>query len=292
MAIERIPFGSTGHESTRTIFGAAALGSVTQAEADDALALLLEHGVNHIDTAASYGDAELRIAPWLVEHRQRFFLATKTGERERVAAHDEIGRSLERLGVDSVDLIQLHNLVDRAEWETAMGPGGALEAAVAAREEGLVRFIGVTGHGLDVAERHLQSLAEFPFDSVLFPYTYIQLQNERYAAAVEDLLDVCADREIAVQTIKSLSKGRWRTEEHTAAPWYEPLTDRSAIATAVSWTLGRPGIFLNTVSDLGLLPAVLAAAASPGLPPSDEQMDALVAEHEITPLFDAANPAF
>ena len=292
MAIEKIPFGSTGHESTRTIFGAAALGSVTQAEADDALVLLLEHGVNHIDTAASYGDAELRIAPWLVEHRQRFFLATKTGERERVAAHDEIGRSLERLGVDSVDLIQLHNLVDRAEWETAMGPGGALEAAVAAREEGLVRFIGVTGHGLDVAERHLQSLAEFPFDSVLFPYTYIQLQNERYAAAVEDLLDVCADREIAVQTIKSLSKGRWRTEEHTAAPWYEPLTDRSAIATAVSWTLGRPGIFLNTVSDLDLLPAVLDAAASPGLPPSDEQMDALVAEHEITPLFDAANPAF
>jgi aryl-alcohol dehydrogenase-like predicted oxidoreductase len=290
MAIEKTPFGATGHESTRTIFGAAALGSVTQAEADGALALLLEHGVNHIDTAASYGDAELRIAPWLVDHREDFFLATKTGERERGTAHDEIRRSLERLGVDSVDLIQLHNLVERAEWETAMGPGGALEAAVAARDEGLVRFIGVTGHGVDVAERHLQSLAEFPFDSVLFPYTYIQLQDARYAAAVEELLDLCADRQIAVQTIKSLSKGRWRSEEHTAAPWYEPLTDRASIHTAVSWTLGRQGIFLNTVSDLALLPLVLEAAASPGLRPSDEQMDAFVAEQGVTPLFDAANP--
>jgi aryl-alcohol dehydrogenase-like predicted oxidoreductase len=289
MAIEKIPFGSTGHESTRTIFGAAALWSVTQAEADAALALLLQHGVNHIDTAASYGDAEVRIAPWLVDHREDFFLATKTGERERGAAHDEIRRSLERLGVDSVDLIQLHNLVDRAEWETAMGPGGALEAALAARDEGLVRFIGVTGHGIDVAERHLQSLAEFPFDSVLFPYTYIQLQDAAYAAAVEELLELCAEREIAVQTIKSLSKGRWRSEGHIA-PWYEPLTERAAIHTAVSWTLGRPRIFLNTVSDLGLLPLVLEAAASPGVRPSEEQMDAFVSEQGVTPLFDAANP--
>jgi aryl-alcohol dehydrogenase-like predicted oxidoreductase len=291
VAIETIPFGSTGHESTRTIFGAAALASVSQAAADDALGLLLEHGVNHIDTAASYGDAELRVAPWLVDHRDDFFLATKTGEREQGAAHEEIRRSLERLGVDQVDLIQLHNLVDRAEWETAMGPGGALEAAVAARDEGLVRFIGVTGHGLDVAERHLQSLGEFSFDSVLLPYTYIQLQDERYAAAVEELLEVCGERQIAVQTIKSLSKGRWRTEEHTAAPWYEPLTDRGAIHTAVSWTLGTPGIFLNTVSDLALLPLVLEAATSPGLRPSDEQMDAFVAEQGVTPLFDAAHPA-
>jgi aryl-alcohol dehydrogenase-like predicted oxidoreductase len=292
VAIEKIPFGSTGHQSTRTIFGAAALSSVTQAEADAALALLLEHGVNHIDTAASYGEAELRIAPWLVEHRDDFFLATKTGERERGPAHEEIRRSLERLGVDQVDLIQLHNLVDPTEWATAMGPGGALEAAVAARDEGLVRFIGVTGHGLDVAERHLQSLGEFPFDSVLFPYTYVQLQDGRYAAAVEELLDLCAERQVAVQTIKSLSKGRWRSEERTAAPWYEPLTDRAAIHTAVSWTLATPGIFLNTVSDVALLPLVLEAAASPGVRPSDEQMAAFVAEQGITPLFDAANPHF
>jgi aryl-alcohol dehydrogenase-like predicted oxidoreductase len=289
--IERSPFGSTGHESTRTIFGAAALGSVTQAEADATLELLLSHGVNHIDTAASYGDAELRIGPWMAEHRDAFFLATKTGERERGPAHDEIHRSLERLRVDSVDLIQLHNLVDRTEWETALGSRGALEAALAAREEGLVRFIGVTGHGLDVAGRHLESLDAFPFDSVLLPYNYVQLQNDAYADAFETLLAACAERGVAVQTIKSLCKGRWRGDDSAWAPWYEPLSEPHAIETAVAWTLARPGVFLNTVSDIALLPAVLSAAAHVGTPPSDEVMDALVAEQQMTPLFDAANPA-
>ena len=286
--IEALPFGRTGHASTRTIFGAAALmhDDITRADADRALALLFEHGVNHIDVAASYGDAERWIAPWLAEHRDRFFLATKTGERQRGPARDEIRRSLERMGVDTVDLIQLHNLVDRGEWEVALGPGGALEAAVEARDEGLVRFIGVTGHGLDVAERHLESLAEFPFDSVLFPYNHAQLEDERYANAVEELLGLCAERAVAVQTIKSLSRGRWPDGRRTAAPWYEPLTDPGEIHDAVAWTLARPGIFLNTVSDLALLPHVLAAAESPGAAPSDERMRELA----LRPLFDAANP--
>jgi aryl-alcohol dehydrogenase-like predicted oxidoreductase len=286
--IEKLAFGRTGHESTRTIFGAAALGypHTTRADADRALDLLLRHDVNHVDVAASYGDAEEWIAPWLAEHRGRFFLATKTGERERGPAHDEIRRSLERMGVDHVDLIQLHNLVDRGEWETALGPGGALEAAVAARDEGLVRFIGVTGHGVEVAERHLQSLEEFAFDSVLFPYNYGQLQDERYAQSVEELIAVCEERDVAIQTIKSLSVGRWPGEEHHSDPWYEPLTDRGAIHDAVAWTLARPGIFLNTVSDLALLPHVLDAAHSPGARPSDERMDEL----GMRALFDAANP--
>ena len=286
--IAKQPFGSTGHESTRTIFGAAALmyDHTTRSHADRALALVLQHGVNHIDVAASYGDAELWIAPWLARHPDRFFLATKTGEREHAGAHDEIRRSLERMGVDHVDLIQLHNLVDRGEWETALGPGGALVAAVEARDEGLVRFIGVTGHGLEVAERHLQSLDEFPFDSVLFPYNYAQLKNERYAASVDDLIDTCEERGVAIQTIKSLSKGRWASD-HTAAPWYEPLTDPAEIGEAVAWTLAHPGIFLNTVSDLDLLPHVLDAAHEPGTRPSDERMDEL----GMRPLFDAANPA-
>ena len=288
--IEKLAFGSTGHESTRTIFGAAALAHdhVTRADADRALGLLLEHGVNHIDVAASYGDAEEWIAPWLAGHRDSFFLATKTGLRERDAAYAEINRSLERMGVDSFDLIQLHNLVDRADWETAMGPGGALEAAVQAREEGIVRFIGVTGHGLEVAERHLQSLGEFPFDSVLFPYNYGQLKDERYAAQVEELIAVCDERGVAVQTIKSLSKGRWSSDEHHSAPWYEPLTDPAEIRDAVAWTLARPGIFLNTVSDVGLLAYVLEAAESPGASPSDERMDEL----SMRPLFDASFPRF
>jgi aryl-alcohol dehydrogenase-like predicted oxidoreductase len=287
--IETAPFGRTGHQSTRTIFGAAALMSsrTTRADADRALALLIENGVNHIDVAASYGDAELWIAPWFAEHRDRFFLATKTGERERGPAHDEILRSLERLGVESVDLIQLHNLVDRGEWETALGPGGALEAAVAARDEGLVRFIGVTGHGLDVCERHLQSLDEFPFDSVLFPYNYAQLQDDAYADSADRLIAACEERGVAVQTIKSLSKGRWQSDDHTAAPWYEPLTDPAEIHDAVAWTLARRGVFLNTVSDLDLLEHVLAAAHDPGAKPSGERMDEL----GMRPLFDAANPA-
>jgi aryl-alcohol dehydrogenase-like predicted oxidoreductase len=286
--IEKLPFGRTGHESTRTIFGAAALmyGHTTREDADRALDLLLRHEVNHIDVAASYGEAEVWIAPWLAEHRQRFFLATKTEQRERGAAHDEIRRSLERMGVDQVDLIQLHNLVDRSEWETAIGPGGALEAAVAAREEGLVRFIGVTGHGLAVAERHLQSLEEFPFDSVLFPYNYGQLKDERYAQTVEELIAVCEERGVALQTIKSLSTGRWRGDDHHSDPWYEPLTDPDDIAAAVAWTLARPGIFLNTVSDLSLLEHVLDAAHDPGAKPSDERMDEL----GMRALFDAANP--
>ncbi|HEV2592757.1 MAG TPA: aldo/keto reductase [Gaiellaceae bacterium] len=284
--IEKIPFGRTGHDSTRTIFGAAALmhDHTTREDADRALALLLEHGVNHIDVAAAYGDAEEWIAPWPLD---RFFLATKTGERKRQAAHDEIRRSLERMGVDSLDLIQLHNLVDRGEWETALGSGGALEAAIAARDEGVVRFIGVTGHGLDVAERHLQSLDAFDFDSVLLPYNFALLQDDRYAGQFDELLDACAERGVAVQTIKSLSKGRWRSDEHYAAPWYEPLTDPREIADAVAWTLARPGVFLNTVSDVDLLPHVLGAAANVGNAPSDERMHEL----DMRPLFDAAHPA-
>src|SRR5919205_3109586 len=192
--IERAPFGATGHESSRVIFGAAALGSVSKADADRALDLLLEHGVNHIDVAASYGDAELRIATWLQRHPGTFFVATKTGQRTYRAAREEIRRSLERLGVDRIDSIQLHNLVDVIEWENALGANGALEAAIEAREEGLVRFVGVTGHGLSIPEMHRRSLERHPFDSVLAPYNHVQMQDERYAETFEALAGVCAER--------------------------------------------------------------------------------------------------
>ena len=203
--IAKGPFGNTGHESTRTIFGAAALGSLSQAEADPTLEALLEFGVNHIDTAASYGDAELRLAPWLARNPGRFFLATKTGRRDYAGAREEIRRSLDRLGVDHVDLLQLHNLVDVIEWEFALRDGGALEAAIEARDEGLVRFIGVTGHGLTVARMHLRSLERFAFDSVLAPYSHVQMRDATYAADFEALAAVCVERGIAVQTIKSIS---------------------------------------------------------------------------------------
>src|ERR1700722_14684075 len=194
---DRAPFGRTGHESSRVIFGAAALGSMRQERADQVLATLLEYGVNHIDTAASYGDSELRIAPWMPAHRERFFLATKTDERTGDGERASLERSLTRLGVDAVDLIQLHNLVEPDEWEVAHGPGGAVEALARARDEGLTRFIGVTGHGLRIAGMHLRSLERFDFASVLLPYNYTVMSDERYRADFEALIGVCEQRGVA-----------------------------------------------------------------------------------------------
>jgi aryl-alcohol dehydrogenase-like predicted oxidoreductase len=283
--ITAAPFGTTGHESTRTIFGAAALGSVSQAEADRTLELLVEHGVNHIDTAASYGDSELRVAPWLSREPGRFFLATKTGRRDYAGAREEIRRSLERLGVDRVDLLQLHNLVDVIEWEFALRESGALEAAVEARDEGLIRFIGITGHGLTVARMHRRSLERFPFDSVLLPYSYVQMRDERYAADFEALSAMCRDRDVAVQTIKAISLAPWDGRAQTAATWYEPLREQPDIDLAVHWVLSRPGIFLNTAGDVTLLPKVLDAARRFTSQPRDEDMDELARRRQLVPLF-------
>src|SRR4051794_39605029 len=283
--IAKAPFGSTGHQSSRTIFGAASLGQVSHAEAERTLELLLQHGVNHIDVAASYGDAELRIASWLKRHPDTFFVATKTGEREYKGAKEEIRRSLERLGVDSIDLIQLHNLVDVIDWEFALRDGGALEAAIEARDEGLVRFIGVTGHGLTVANIHSRSLERFPFDSVLAPYSYRQMQDERYAADFEALAATCAERGVGLQTIKSIALAPWEGRPQTASTWYEPLTDPKDIELAVHWVLGREGVFLNMVGDVDLLPHVLAAAESFETRPDDAAMEALIDRRSVAPLF-------
>src|SRR6266581_8936023 len=188
MPIPLLPFGRTGHQSTRMIFGAAALGRVSQDVADRTLDVLLEHDINHIDTAASYGDAELRIAPWLKRYPDRFFLATKTGKRRADEAREELHRSLDRLQVDHVDLWQLHNLSDPIEWDNALSPGGALDAAREARDQGLVRAIGVTGHGAQIAATHRRSLQRFDFDSVLLPYNFITMQSVYYAENFDALL--------------------------------------------------------------------------------------------------------
>lgn len=279
------PFGNTGYQSTRTIFGAAALFRATQEEADVALELLFAHGINHIDTAASYGKSERRVGPWMDRHRDKFFLATKTGERTYDKAKEEIQRSLDRLRTDHVDLIQLHNLVDPQEWETALGPGGALEAAVEARERGLVRFIGVTGHGVTVAAMHRKSLERFAFDSVLLPYNYPMMQNPMYAADFEALGAVCAERNVAMQTIKGITLGPWNEKEHTANTWYEPLSEQPEIDRAVHWVLGRPGVFLNTAGDLNLLPKVFDAAERESPRPTDADMQAMMRDREMAPLF-------
>lgn len=283
--IRKQTFGRTGHESTVTIFGAAALGRVTQAVADKTLDVLLEYGINHIDTAASYGDAELRIGPWMAEHRQRFFLATKTGERTYAKAKEEIHRSLERMQVDQIDLIQLHNLVHPDDWDTAMGKGGALEAIVEAREEGLVRFLGVTGHGLTVAAMHHRSLTHFDFDTVLLPYNYVLMQNEKYANDFERLAILCQERNVAMQTIKAITRGPWGSMERTHNTWYQPLSEQEDIDAAVHWVIGRPGLFLNTVGDVDLVPKVFDAASRFTSRTPDEVMGAVMSEQRMTPLF-------
>ena len=283
--IARSEFGRTGHLSTRTLFGGAAVGSVDQAAADRTLDVLLEYGINHIDTAASYGDAELRIGPWMERYREDFFLATKTGERTYEKARDQIHRSLERLRVDRVDLLQLHNLVDPEEWEVAMGPGGALEAAVEAREQGLVRFIGVTGHGVPAPSTHMRSLERYEFDSVLLPCNYILMQNEQYAADFQALVEMCQERQVAVQTIKSIARRPWDDRPRTANTWYQPLAEQGAIDKAVHWVLGHPTVFLNTASDIHILPKVLDAASRFEARPSDGEMDELLAEKEMVPLW-------
>ncbi len=283
--IPKQPFGRTGHLSTRVLFGAFALSRASQAEADRTLELLLEYGVNHIDTAASYGDAELRIGPWMAHHRQDFFLATKTEQRTYQGAWDELQRSLERLQVDSVDLWQMHLLIKPEEWETAMGPGGALEAFIEAREKGLTRFLGVTGHETQVAAMHLRSLERFDFDSVLLPYNYPMMQNPQYRADFEKLLAICQERNVAVQTIKAIARRLLNGRTQTHNTWYEPLEDQADIDRAVHYVLARPGLFLNSVGDMDLLPKVLDAAGRFETGPAETEIKEMADRLEMGPLF-------
>lgn len=290
--IERALYGRTGHASSRVIFGAAGIARVDQETADRLLPLLLEHGVNHIDTAAMYGDSELRLAPWLKEHPGTFFLATKTHARDGDGARASLERSLDRLGVDRVDVIQLHNLVEPEEWELAHAPGGALEALLRARDEGLTRFIGVTGHGLRIAGMHLRSLERFDYDSVLLPYNFTLMQDPGYRADVERLLALCAERNVAVQTIKSIARRRWTQAKPAPGEkrqsWYEPLTDPVAIAHAVRFVLNQPQLFIDSSSAIDQLEHVLAAADSGAPAPSDNELVADVASFAMAPLFDGA----
>ena len=285
MTLPLLPFGRTGHLSSRIIFGAAALSRVTQEEADRTLDVLLEHGVNHIDVAATYGDAELRVAPWLKRYPDEFFLATKTNERLADPAREQLHRSLDRLGVDHVDLWQLHNLADPIEWDRALSPGGVIEAAMEAREQGLIRAIGVTGHGMQIAATHRRSLTRFEFDSVLLPYNYLTLRNRYYAENFNALQSTCRERKVAVQTIKSIAYRPWMGRERTAATWYEPLTEPADIEMALHWAMGRPGNFVISTGDIYLLPSLLEAAERFSEPPEDDEMAELVARLEMEPLF-------
>lgn len=283
--IEKQPFGRTGHISTRVIFGGAALWEMTQDEADQVLELLVHYGINHIDTAPTYGDSELHIGPWMERIREQFFLATKVDQRSYDKAWGQINASLERLRVDHVDLLQLHNLIEPEEWDIAMGPDGALKAVIEAHEQGLTRFIGVTGHGVTAATMHMKSLERFDFDSVLITYSYILMQNPNTKAEFDALMAMCKEREIAVQTIKSVTRRPWGDREKTHTTWYEPLEDQLAIDSAVHWVLGNPDVFLISVGDTQILPQVLDATSRFDSRPSEEKMRSLLADQKMEPLF-------
>lgn len=279
-------FGRTGHFSTRIIFGSYALSKATQAEADRMLEHVLTYGVNHIDTAPMYGNAEKRIGPWMEDYRDDFFIATKTRSRTYKGAWDNLQRSLERLRVDYVDLWQMHGLTNPVGWEKAMGPEGTLKAFIEARDQGLARFLGVTGHGIKVPAMHVQSLERFDFDTVMLPYNYAMMQNPRYAADFEALITSCRQNHVAVQTIKAIARRPWGNCPKTYNTYfYEPLEIQEAIDRAVHWSLGLQDSFLITAGDMQLVPKILEAANCFTTRPSDAEMASDAAKFAIEPIF-------
>ena len=284
--IEKQFFGKTGHKSSRVIFGAAALGAMSQDRAELTFEILDKFGINHIDVAASYGDAELRLGPILETRRADFFLATKTGLRTKTEAKDQLQRSLERMRVDYVDLIQLHNLTKQEEWKLAMSSDGALEGLIEAKQEGLVKNIGVTGHGTFAASMHLQSLQKYDFDSVLLPHNFSMMSQEQYKNDFEKLYSLARSKSVAIQTIKSIALRRWSQEDKEKRfSWYRPITEKHPLKRAVDYTLSMEGLFLNSSSDATLLEVLLSAAAEPVLEPSAEEMQNDLRELGMEPLF-------
>lgn len=246
------------------IFGGAALSAVSEEEADQAISLALEAGVNHFDTAADYGDSELHYGRWMPEIRNRIFLSTKTGERDKDAARRQIEASLERLRVESVDLIQLHAVCDLDDLDRATRSGGALEAAVAAREEGLVGAVGVTGHGHEAPATHLEALRRYPFDTVMTPWNYVLSTDEDYGRAFEALVEEVGRQGAGLMTIKTVSRRNWPEgdplEGQRHATWYEPFEEQEHVDAAVSFVLARPEITgIPTVGDVGLLGRMIEA---------------------------------
>jgi aryl-alcohol dehydrogenase-like predicted oxidoreductase len=258
--MERRRLGRTGHWSSVVTLGTAALGKVDQATADRAIQAALDAGVDHVDVAPSYGDAELRLRPWLPALRDRVFLGCKTRERTREAARAELSRSLERLGVDRLDLYQLHSVGKLADLDACTARGGALEALVAARDEGLVRWLGITGHTHDAPATHREALRRFDFDTVMFPLNFVLWAIPQYRADAEALLAACRDRDVGVHVIKAVAKDPWGDRPRTHATWYEPFTDQPTIDVAVAFVLSQPVTTLCSVGDVTVLPRVLAAA--------------------------------
>lgn len=253
--------GRLEHRSSVLIYGAAALGEVTQDVADASIQEALDGGINHFDVAADYGDAELRLGPWMGEIRDQVFLATKTGLRDRESAWRQINESLERLQTDRVDLLQLHAVGDLAELDRATGPDGALDAAVRAQEEGLVGAVGITGHGHEAPATHLEALRRHPFATVLTPLNPVLGRNPSYAADYRALVEEARRQDVGLMTIKTVSRRLWpELSDHAYATWYEPYDTQARVTAAVSWVLAHEEVTgIPTAGDVRLLGMLLEA---------------------------------
>ena len=270
--MEKRRLGRLAHQSSVLIYGGAALADVDEATADRSLALALESGINHFDTSDDYGDSELHLGRWMPRMRQSIFLATKTTERSRTGAAGTIRRSLERLRADRVDLLQLHAIGDRELLDEVTGPGGALEAVVQARDEGLVGGIGITGHGTEVTPTHLEALRRFPFDTVLTPYSYRLCEEPGFREEFDALCEQVRDQDVGLMLIKYMARNQWRDgQEPRYTTWYEPFDDQRAIDAAVSFALARPeATGLCTAGDVTLLPKIVEAAKRARRLPAEE----------------------
>ena len=277
--------GRTGHMSTVAIFGAAALGRVTQAQADETMERILAAGVNHIDVAPSYGEAELRIGPWMERERQRFFLGCKTTERTKAGAAAELRRSLERLRVASFDLFQLHAVKTMEELDQVTAPGGALEAVIEARGRGLTRYIGITGHGVDAPAIYLEALRRFDFDTVLFPLNFVQYANPTYRKNAEELIRQCAAHDVGTMIIKSICERPWGDLPKTHNTWYKPFTNAEHIQPCVNFVLSQDVTGLCTVGDIHVLPLVLEACEKFTPMQLNEQEALIATANQYEPLF-------
>jgi aryl-alcohol dehydrogenase-like predicted oxidoreductase len=283
--MEKRRFGRTGHMSTVAIFGAAAFYEVAQPVADAAMEQVIAAGVNHIDVAPSYGQAEERLGPWLARERERFFLGCKTQERTRGAAEAELHQSLGRLQVEAFDLYQLHAVTNMDELDQVTRPGGALEAILEARDQGLLRFIGITGHGVEVPAVFLEALRRFDFDSVLFALNFVQYADPAFRRDAEELLRQCRERDVGVMIIKSIARGPWGEREKQYNTWYRPFDQPDQIEAAVRFALSQEVTGLCTAADVSILPRFLDACER-FTPMTTADQEALIARAgQFEPLF-------
>ncbi len=278
-------FGRTGHMSTVAIFGAAAFWEISQEDADKVMEQIIEAGINHIDVAPGYNQAERRIGPWMPRERGRFFLGCKTQERTKEGAWKELQESLTRLQTKAFDLYQFHAITTMEELDAITMKGGALEAFVEARREGLINFIGITGHGVNAPQIYLEALRRFDFDSILFPLNFVQMRNPEYRKYAEELIAECRAKDVGTMVIKTITKAPWGERQHTANTWYEPFDKMDEIQKGVNFALSYGVTGLCTAGDTRILPMVIQACEGFTRLNRDEIEEMIKSGEQYEPLF-------